>query len=235
VRAVILAGGRGTRLRPYTASFPKPLMPIGEYPVLEILLRQLRSHGVTDVTILTGHLAYLIEAYFGDGSNLGLRLEFIREDAPLGTAGPLRGLIGRVTGDLLVMNGDLLTDVDYGALLARHRQIGADVTISTYRRPERLELGVLTIDGSGRVTRYDEKPTLQLDVSMGLYAISAPVLERIPGGHYDMPNLINDLLAEGRRVDSRRHEGFWLDIGRVDDYAKASEAFAERPNDFLPE
>ncbi len=235
MRAVILAGGRGTRLRPFTASFPKPLMPIGEYPVLEILLRQLRSHGVTDVTILTGHLAYLIEAYFGDGSNFGVRLEFIREDEPLGTAGPLRGLIGRVTDDLLVMNGDLLTDVDYGALLARHKELGADVTISTYRRQERLELGVLTIDDSGRVSRYDEKPTLQLDVSMGLYAMTANVLERIPAGRYDMPNLINDLLADGRPVQSRRHEGFWLDIGRVDDYAKAGEAFAQRPQDFLPE
>jgi NDP-mannose synthase len=235
MKAVILAGGRGTRLRPYTTSFPKPLMPIGEHPVLEILLRQLKRHGVTEVTVLTGHLAYLIEAYFGDGAELGLKLEFIREDAPLGTAGPLRALRSAIAGDFMVMNGDLLTDVDFGALVDQHRASGADVTISTCRRPERLELGVLTIADGGRVTGYDEKPTLELDVSMGLYAMSANVLDRIPEGHYDMPDLIRDLIADGRQVSSRRHDGFWLDIGRPDDFARANDAFAERPGDFLPD
>jgi NDP-sugar pyrophosphorylase family protein len=235
MKAVILAGGRGTRLRPYTTSFPKPLMPIGEYPVLEILLRQLKRHGVTNATVLTGHLAYLIEAYFGDGSALGLGLDFIHEDEPLGTAGPLRALRNGIAGDFMVMNGDLLTDVDFKALMDQHHASGADVTISTCRRPERLELGVLTIGEGGRVTGYDEKPTLELDVSMGLYAMSASVLDRIPDGHYDMPDLIRDLIADGRTVGSRRHDGFWLDIGRPDDFARANDAFAERPGDFLPE
>jgi NDP-sugar pyrophosphorylase family protein len=231
---VILAGGRGTRLKPFTTNFPKPLVPVGDQPILEILLRQLKAHGVDEVTLLTGHLAYLLESYFTDGSALGLRIEYHREDAPLGTAGPLRGLAGKVSGDFFVMNGDLLTDVDFSALMARHRQAGAAVTVSTYHRAERIQLGVLNVDDSGDVIGYDEKPILHLDISMGAYAMSPEVLDRIPEGYYDMPQLIIDLLADGRRVASRRHDGFWLDIGRPDDYARANELFLENPSAFLP-
>jgi len=235
MRAVILAGGKGTRLRPFTTNFPKPLVPVGDVPILEILLRQLKAAGVDEVTLLTGHLAYLLESYFTDGSALGLRIDYLKESVPLGTAGPLRVLAGRIDGDFFVMNGDLLTDVDFVALMHYHRESGAAVTVSTYHRAEQIQLGVLELDGSGDVVGYQEKPTLHLDISMGAYAMSAAVLDRIPDRFYDMPQLIVDLIADGQRVAGRPHPGFWLDIGRVDDYAKANEMFAENPGRFLPD
>jgi NDP-sugar pyrophosphorylase family protein len=235
MRAVILAGGKGTRLRPFTTSFPKPLMPVGDLPILEILLRQLRSHGVTDVTLLTGHLAYLIEGYFTDGTALGLRVDYVREEAPLGTAGPLRQLAGKFDDDFFVMNGDLLTDLDFSELMRRHRGGGAPVTVCTYARTEKIELGVLHINDAGDVVGYEEKPTMQLDVSMGVYAMSPAVLDRIPARYYDMPHLILDLLAAGGRVGGHRHEGLWLDIGRPDDYGRAHQLLAENPSALLPD
>ncbi|WP_027341284.1 nucleotidyltransferase family protein [Hamadaea tsunoensis] len=233
MRAVILAGGRGTRLRPFTVSFPKPLMPVGDIPILEILLRQLRSHGVVEVTLLTGHLAYLLEGYFEDGHRLDLKIDYLHEEEPLGTAGPLRQLAGRLDEDFFVMNGDLLTDLDFTALMAAHRRAGTLVTISTFSRAEKIDLGVLKIDPNGDVIGYDEKPTLYVDVSMGAYAMSPAALERVPAGRYDMPELILDLLADGQRVNSRGHDGFWLDIGRPDDYALANEMFTDNPRAFL--
>ncbi|MFG1775890.1 NDP-sugar synthase [Micromonospora sp. NPDC049048] len=234
MRAVVLAGGRGTRLRPFTTSFPKPLMPVGDMPILEILLRQLRSHGVTEVTLMTGHLAYLLEGYFEDGRRWGLSIDYIREERPLGTAGPLRRLAGNLVDDFFVMNGDLLTDLDFTSLMARHREAGAPVTVSVFSRPEKIELGILQLDDDGGVIGYDEKPTLKLDVSMGAYAMSPTALTEIPEGPYDMPQLILDLLRAGRPVSSWRHDGFWLDIGRVDDYSLANRMFAENPTGFLP-
>jgi NDP-sugar pyrophosphorylase family protein len=231
---VVLAGGRGTRLRPFTTSFPKPLMPVGDIPILEILLRQLHAHGVDQVTLLTGHLAYLLEGYFGEGGRLGLKIDYVREEQPLGTAGPLRQLAGHLTDDFFVMNGDLLTDLDFAGLMSQHRAGAAEVTVSTYTRHEKIDLGVLKIDDAGMVIGYDEKPTLDLDVSMGAYAMSPSALTIIPDGAYDMPQLVLDLLAAARPVASRRHNGFWLDIGRVDDYAKANEIFAADPRAFLP-
>jgi NDP-sugar pyrophosphorylase family protein len=234
VKAVILAGGRGTRLRPFTTNFPKPLMPIGDVPILEILLRQLKGHGVTDVTVLSGYLAYMLEGYFGDGTALGLNVRYVRENQPLGTAGPLRQLRGEISDDFFVMNGDLLTDVDFTALMDRHRASGSAATVSVYRRDERIDLGVLSLGAAGDVIGYDEKPTLHFDVSMGLYAMSPRVLEVIPTGAYDMPQLILDLLAAGHEVVGHRHDGLWLDIGRVDDYERANELFASDPAVFLP-
>lgn len=234
MRAVILAGGRGTRLRPFTTNFPKPLMPIGDVPILEILLRQLKGHGVTDVTIMSGHLGYMLEGYFGDGSSLGLEVRYVREEEPLGTAGPLRQLRGDLSDDFFVMNGDLLTDVDFTALMDRHLGAHGAATVSVYRREERIDLGVLSLARTGEITGYDEKPTMHFDVSMGLYAMSPSVLEVIPDAAYDMPELILDLIAAGKRVVGHRHEGLWLDIGRIDDYERANELFSRDPTMFLP-
>jgi NDP-sugar pyrophosphorylase family protein len=233
MRAVILAGGRGTRLRPFTTIFPKPLMPVGEMPVLEILLRQLRSHGVTDVTLMTGHLAYLLEGYFGDGANLGLSIEYLHESEPLGTAGPLHGLQGRLRDDFYVMNGDLLTDLDFSGLMRRHKDDECEVTVGVYSRAEKIELGILRIDDHERVVGYEEKPTVLYDVSMGIYAMSPRILSRIPPRYYDMPNLILDVLSDGLPVSSWRHEGRWLDIGRPDDYENANELIRREPDAFL--
>jgi len=233
MRAVILAGGRGTRLRPFTTIFPKPLMPVGEMPVLEILLRQLRSHGVTDVTLMTGHLAYLLEGYFGDGANLGLSIEYLHESEPLGTAGPLHGLQGRLRDDFFVMNGDLLTDLDFSGLMRRHKEDECEVTVGVYSRAEKIELGILRIDDHERVVGYEEKPTVLYDVSMGIYAMSPQILPRIPARYYDMPNLILDVLSSGRPVSCWRHGGRWLDIGRPDDYENANELIRREPDAFL--
>ncbi len=234
MKAVILAGGRGTRLRPFTTIFPKPLMPIGEAPILEILLRQLRAHGVTDVTMLTGHLAYLLEGYFGDGSRLGLPVTYLHEDDPLGTAGPLHQLAGRLDDDFFVMNGDLLTDLDFSGLMKRHKEDGCEMTVGVYARAEKIELGVLHIDENDRVVDYEEKPTLQYDVSMGIYAMSPRVLLRIPAEYYDMPTLVLDVLSAGEPVSCWRHQGRWLDIGRPDDYETANELIRTAPDAFLP-
>lgn len=234
MKAVILAGGRGTRLRPFTTIFPKPLVPIGDMPILEIVLRQLQRHGVEDVTILTGHLAYLLEGYFGDGAKVGISIDYIRETAPLGTAGPLRQLNGRMHDDFLVMNGDLLADLDYGALMKRHIEAGCEVTVGTFKHTEKIELGVLRISEEDRVVDYEEKPTLHYDVSMGVYAMSPRVLSRIPEGFYDMPVLILDLLSAGHPVASWRHDGHWLDIGRSDEYDMANELFSKFQDKILP-
>ena len=209
-------------------------MPIGDVPILEILLRQLAAHGVRDVTVLSGHLAYMIEGYVGDGASMGLRVDYVHESAPLGTAGPLRQLRGRFDDDFLVMNGDLLTDVDFGALMDRHRAAGAIATVGVYRRDERIELGVLKLGDEDDVVGYDEKPVLHFDVSMGLYGMSPSILELIPDHAYDMPTLIVDALGAGHRVTGYRHAGFWLDIGRPDDYEEASRRFELDPSAFLP-
>jgi NDP-mannose synthase len=234
MRAIVLAGGRGTRLRPFTTSFPKPLMPIGDVPILEILLRQLKAHGVRHVTVLTGHLAYLIEGYFADGRGLGLSIDYLHEDEPLGTAGPLRQLAGTLHDDFFVLNGDLLTDLDFATLMQRHQESGAAATVSTFSRTEKIELGVLQVGPDGLVLGYEEKPTLSYDVSMGVYAMSPSVLDRVPTGYYDMPTLVLDLLAAGQRVVSHRHTGRWLDIGRGDDYDEANRLYADDPGIFLP-
>ena len=157
MRAVILAGGRGTRLRPFTAIFPKPLIPVGDMPILEIVLRQLKRHGVKDVTMLTGHLAYLLEGYFGDGRKLGMSVDYVRETEPLGTAGPLRQLAGRMDEDFFVLNGDLLADLDFSALMKRHLEAGCEVTVGTFSHAETIELGVLRISDQDRVADYEEK------------------------------------------------------------------------------
>ena len=235
MKAIILAGGLGTRLRPFTTNFPKPLMPIGDVPILEILLRQLKRHGVSEATVMAGHLAYLIEGYFGDGASLGVSITYVREDDPLGTAGPLRQLRGRFDDDVLVMNGDLLTDLDFAALMRRHREAAGVATIAVYRQNEQLELGVLDVTEAGNVVGYDEKPTLHLDVSMGAYAMAPNIFELIPSGRYDMPQLIVDLLSAKQRVVAHRHDGLWLDIGRVEDYARAVDLFNREPAAFLPD
>ena len=235
MRAVILAGGRGTRLRPYTTIFPKPLMPVGDMPILEIVIRQLKHAGITDIVMAVGHLAELLEAYFGDGSRLGVRITYSREETPLGTAGPL-ALIPGLDETFLVMNGDVLTTIDYTALIAEHRRSGALATIATHRRDVRIDLGVIETDASGRLTDYIEKPTYHYRVSMGIYIFEPAVLGYVtPGQRLDFPELILRLLAADQPVQSFPFDGYWLDIGRPDDYEQAIEEFERLKTLFLPE
>jgi NDP-sugar pyrophosphorylase family protein len=232
-KAVILAGGRGTRLAPYTTVFPKPLMPLGETPILEIVLRQLAHHGFEDVTLAVGYLAELIEAYFGDGSRVGLALHYSRERDPVGTAGPL-ALIEGLDEPFLVMNGDVLTTLDFGGFLEGHVASGADISIATFLRTQNVDFGVIESDDGGRVTGYVEKPSTEFLVSMGVNAVSPAALEHLTRGErLDFPDLVLRLLAAGRPVRSVPFDGYWLDIGRHDDFAQAQSEFEQRKAQFL--
>jgi NDP-sugar pyrophosphorylase family protein len=233
MRAVILAGGRGTRLYPYTVVFPKPLVPIGDKPIIEIMLQQLKGAGIEDITISVGHLAELLMAFLGDGQKFGVRIEYVREDEPLGTVGPLR-LVKDLPEHFLLMNGDVLTDLDYGQLFRFHVAGDAAVSIATYRRNVAIDLGVL-VAKDGLLTEYIEKPTHSFDVSMGVYAVNRSVLELIPAGAYfDFPMLIHTLLARGEPVRSYPFNGIWLDIGRAADYEEAQKTFASLREKILP-
>ncbi len=234
MRAVVLAGGKGTRLAPYTTVLPKPLMPIGDLPILEVVLRQLAAHGVDRVSLAVGHLAELLMAFCGDGSRFGVRLDYSREERPLGTAGPI-GLVGDQPETFLVMNGDLLTTIDYTRMLEAHRSSGAIATVATYQKTVKIDLGVLRLADDGLITDYIEKPTMQYDVSMGIYVFEPRVVAFIEKDHrLDLPDLVKLLLARGERVSSYRHAGYWLDIGRPDDYQEAVREFEAHREDFLP-
>lgn len=236
MRAIILAGGKGQRLRPYTTVLPKPLMPIGDMPILEVVLRQLKRAGVDHVTMAVGYLSELLQAFFGDGKRLGLRIDYSFEDRPLGTVGPLT-LIPDLAdeGTFLMMNGDILCTIDYAKLLARHRESGAAATIATFRREVRIDFGVIETDAQDLLTGYVEKPTFDYRVSMGIYCFDARVLKLLePGQPRDFPDLVKTLIARGEKVASYPFDGYWLDIGRPDDYATAIEEFESRRAEFLP-
>jgi NDP-sugar pyrophosphorylase family protein len=234
VRVVILAGGKGTRLRPYATSFPKPLMPVGDMPILEIVLRQLKRAGFDDVVMAVGYLAELLMAYFGDGHKLGLNIRYSREEEPLGTAGPL-GLVEGLDERFLVMNGDLLTTMDYGTLWAYHRQRGALATLTTFQRDVQIDLGVVQVDDRQWVRGYIEKPTYHYTVSTGIYVFEPDVLAYIPRQQrLDLPELVLKLLAAGQQVAAFPFAGTWLDIGRMDDYERAVAEFEPRRTEFLP-
>jgi len=228
-RVVILAGGEGTRLRPYTTVFPKPLMPIGDRPVLDIVVRQLKAHGFDRVTVATGYLAELIEAFFRDGEAYGIPIDYYREREPLGTVGALALIDGLSEQDILVMNGDVLTDIDYRELLERHSASDAAATIATKVRHIQISLGVLRFDDDGdptRLTGYDEKPAIDFTASMGVYCFAPRALAYIrPGERLDFPDLILRLIAAGEVVRAWPSSNYWLDIGRPGDYEQAQEEF----------
>jgi NDP-sugar pyrophosphorylase family protein len=226
MRAVILAGGIGSRLRPYTLSLPKPLLPIGERPILEIIIRQLASHGFSHITLAVNHQADLFSAFFGDGSKWGVRISYSLEREALSTMGPLR-LIDDLPEHFLVMNGDVLTDLDYGAAYLGQGAEDRLFTIFAAARKQKIDFGVLHLDAASRLRGFEEKPELGYTVSMGIYAASRRILDRIPpAGPFGFDELMLALLATGDPVDVRQHEGYWLDIGRPDDYERASEEWA---------
>jgi NDP-mannose synthase len=221
LKAVILAGGKGTRLEPYTTVFPKPLMPLGEKPILETIIKQLKFHGFDEVIMAVGYLAELIKAYFGDGQAFGVRIRYSKEEQPLGTAGPL-ALVGELNEPFLVMNGDVLTALSYSKLMKFHRAQGGIATIAVTRRVLDVDYGVITADESNSIVDYDEKPQLNYNVSMGIYVLDPGVLKFIPRGKkLDFPDLIKQLLKIGQKISSYASDDYWLDIGRHSDYSKA--------------
>lgn len=224
VRAVILAGGRGRRLEPYTSVLPKPLMPVGDRAIVEIMVDRLVECGVTDITLCVGYLAHLIEAVF-NGRPRGARITYVYEESPLGTAGPLR-LVSGLDGTFLMMNGDLLTDLRFDELLEAHQRAGNAVTIAAHERKHVMDYGILQTEPGEfpRLVAYHEKPETSMLVSMGIYVIEPDVLELIPGaGYFDFPQLIHRLLDEDQRVGTFPFSGYWLDIGRRDDYELAQD------------
>jgi NDP-sugar pyrophosphorylase family protein len=226
-----MAGGKGVRLRPYTTALPKPLVPIGDsYAILEIVLHQLARCGFTHATLTINHLGSLIRAFVGDGSRWGLHVDYAEEDMPLSTVGPLFGLRDRLPDHFLVMNGDILTDLDYADLLDTHAGSGAPLTVATFQRSVKVDFGVLSVE-RGTVQEFTEKPTLHYRVSMGVYGLSNHTLKPYPAGMaFGFDQLMLDLLDRGEPPASYDFDGYWLDIGRPEDYDEANRSFdALRP------
>ena len=228
MRAVILAGGKGTRLRPYTTLIPKPLVPLGgKYSILEIIIMQLSKSGFTHITLAVNHLSQLIMAYFGDGERLGVKIDYSLEEGELSTIGPLT-LIEDLPENFLVMNGDILCDLNYKAFFDAHVDAGSRISVSAFRREVKIDFGVLRYDESGRLNEFQEKPEYDFDVSMGIYCINRSVIDALPRGEkYGFDNLMIDGLAKNEAIDIRPFSGYWLDIGRPDDYEYADENFTE--------
>lgn len=231
--AVILAGGLGSRLRPYTITVPKPLLPVGGYPIIEIVIRQLAAQGFERVVISTGYLGELIRAYVQDGERLGVAIEYISEEKPLGTAGPLR-LIEDLPRTFLVMNGDILTTLDFAGLLARTTAGGHEAGIAVSSRTVSIDYGVLHVDESNCLVAYDEKPKLDYSVSMGVYVISRSAVAKIPDGRYDMPDLLRSVVAANGTVYCDVSTEYWCDVGRIDDFERANLDVEDDPGRFVP-
>jgi NDP-sugar pyrophosphorylase family protein len=225
MKAIVLAGGKGTRLAPYTTILPKPLMPIGDMPILEILLRQMKRAGIQDVVLTVNHLAHLMQTFFQNGERLGLNISYSFEDKPLGTAGPL-SLIEGLDSTFMVTNGDVLTTLDMAALIETHLQSGAAATIATHQRRVKIDLGVVQFNGDHEISGYIEKPTYDFFVSMGIYIFEPRVLQYIPRNEYlDFPNLVLKLIEHKERVIGYPFDGYWQDLGRPDDYEQALAEF----------
>ncbi len=237
MQALILAGGKGTRLRPYTTVLPKPLMPVGDYPILEILLRQLKNAGVTEIILAVGYMSQLFQAFFQDGSRYGIKINYSFEEHSLGTAGPIALVIDKLQDDFLVMNGDLLTTLNYNNLFSFHKKINAAATIGLFRREVKIDFGVIETDSDSKLVRYMEKPTYNFDVSMGVNVMNKKAVKPYlkAGDYLDMPQLMMRLHDDGHPVYCYNEVCFWLDIGRIDDYQAATGIFESRLKEFLPE
>lgn len=232
-RAVILAGGKGTRLRPYTIVLPKPLMPIGDYPILEVIIRQLKQHNFTHITMAVNHQAEIIKAFFGDGSKWDIKIDYSLEEKALSTMAPLK-LINDLPENFLVMNGDILTDLDFGIFYNNHVTNNNIFTISSYQREVKSEFGVLDTNNSNTLTGFREKPVSIYDVSMGIYMVSKKAVEYIPEDtFYGFDHLMLDLMKNNEEPKVQKFDGYWLDIGRPDDYAQAIDEFDSMKERFL--
>jgi NDP-sugar pyrophosphorylase family protein len=237
MQALILAGGKGTRLKPYTTVLPKPLMPVGDYPILEIILRQLKDAGINEVILAVGHMSQLFESFFQDGSRYGLKITYSFEDHQLGTAGPIALAIDQLNDDFLVMNGDLLTTLNYYDLFYFHKKMKAVATIALSTREVKIDFGVIETGSDNKLSRYIEKPVYKFDVSMGINVMNKKaIMPYLKAGEYlDIPDLMTQLDNNGHAVYCYREPCYWLDIGRIDDYQTATEILESRISEFLPD
>jgi len=217
-RAIILAGGMGTRLRPYTITLPKPLVPVGDKPILELIITQLKSHGFNHITITVNHMADIIKAFFGDGSKWGIKIDYTQETKALSTMGPLT-LIDNLPDHFLVMNGDVLTDIDFSAFYNEHVANNSLFTIGSFRRSEKIDYGLLHQNDNGELIQFEEKPTYDFLVSMGVYMVNNKCLNYIPQDtFFGFDHLMYKLLEEKKFPKIYEFNGYWLDIGRPSDY-----------------
>ena len=224
-RAVLLAGGKGTRLRPYTLTMPKPLVPIGDMPIIEIIIRQLVKFGFEHITITVNHMADMIKEFCGDGSKWGIKIDYSLETKPLSTMGPLK-LIPNLPENFLVMNGDVLTDIDFSEFYNEHVNKESIFTISAYERDHKVDYGVLESDENNQLVAFKEKPILHYNVSMGVYMVNKKCLDIIPEDtFYGFDHLMIDLIKNETPATVRPYKGYWLDIGRPDDYEQACNEF----------
>lgn len=226
--AVILAGGKGTRLAPFTATLPKPLMPIGDKAILEIILSRLSDNGVKSAILAVNHMAHLIQAYFGNGEKFGISLEYSIENSPLGTVGPI-SLIDKLPKSFIVMNGDILTDISFEALCKSHEQSKKLLTVCVSKRKHVIDYGVIGLDiEKNTVNSFKEKPIEEFYVSMGIYVFERSLLNLVPKDKsFGFDQLIKKMISKKIDINIFRHSGYWLDIGRPDDYAKANEDFSK--------
>lgn len=233
MKVVILAGGKGRRLYPYTVVLPKPLMPIGDFPILEVMLKQLKNCNLTDITIAVGHLGNLIQTYFGHGKKLGVNIDYSFEEKPLGTVGPLTRIPG-LNETFLMMNGDLLTTLDYMKLIDYHKKQKPIATVAAQKRSVDVDFGIIQRNQDDHMVKYIEKPTLSYTVSMGIYIFEPEILELIPRDtKLDFPDLMQLLLEKEKKVVIYNSNDFWLDIGRPDDYQRAIEEFEKDKERFI--
>jgi NDP-mannose synthase len=234
MRAAILAGGMGTRLAPYTTVLPKPLVPVGQRPILELIIRQLSAAGFNRLDLCVAHLGELIRAYLQESGAIpdGMTIAYNWEDQPLGTAGAIRE-INPPAEPLLVMNGDILTTIDYADLMRHHVESGAALTVATHSKEVKIDLGVIEADGID-IVGYNEKPTLGYQVSMGIYVYGPEAVAHIPEGRFDFPDLVLALIAAGKRVASYPFDGAWFDVGTPEEHRLATEAYEEQPDVYDP-
>ena len=233
--AVILAGGKGVRLKPFTMVIPKPLLPIGDLPIVEVVIRQIAASGIKRIAMMLGYMAQLFIATFGDGSRWGVNIEYYIEDEPLGTAGSLK-MLKKPEEYLLVMNGDILTTLDYRNIVEYHRARNASGTIAVTQRKAHIDYGVIVKTKEGLLHEYREKPVLEYDVSMGINVLSSECLSAIPSENkFDIPQLMTALKSAGKRVVCYQTDCYWQDIGRFEDYEQASSDFVNDPRLFLPD
>jgi NDP-sugar pyrophosphorylase family protein len=233
MQAIILAGGKGTRLQPYTTVLPKPLMPVGDYPILEILIRQLARDGFKKIVLTIGYHIELFQALFRDGGKWGIDIEYSLENKPLGTIGPLRQ-ISDLEDDFLVINGDTLTDLSFTMLRALHLKEKNTMTIATKKRSMKVNYGVIEDGDDNYLVGYEEKPVIEYKVAMGVYVLSKGLLDLIPKDQrYDFPDLVHEMVRKGMKIRCFNYEGYWLDIGRPEDYQIAVEQFSHSKEMFL--
>lgn len=231
-RAIILAGGKGSRLRPYTIVLPKPLMPIGEFPILELVVKQLIKNGFDHISMAVNHQASLIKAFFNDGKKWSIKIDYFEEEEPLGTMGPIPN-IKNLPDNFLVMNGDILTDLNYKEFYNYHLEKKSLFTISSKVRSQKIDYGVLKSDNTGILKGFQEKPSIDYLVSMGIYMVNKNILKYIPNSFYGFDSLMLDMLKRKKIVNIKKFHGYWLDIGRPDDYEKAIEDFESMRSKFL--